>query len=418
MNHEQYFLEKRKDFPILNEKIRGEKLIYFDSAATSQKPKCVIHSLTNYYSTLNSNVHRGDHLLSQKSTDLYEETRESVANLLSTQSKNISFNAGATAGMNQVAYGLKHTFKAEDEIVITEMEHHSNMLIWIELAKELNLVLKVIPLDSNFGLDYKKANELINSKTKLVAFSHMSNVLGTINDVALISKLAHNVGALTLVDGCQGIVHTKVDVNNLDCDFYVFSAHKLYGPTGVGVLYGKNLNLLKPMFYGGGQIERVSLGLKQNSEPEIGTFDIKYLDAPFHLESGTPNVADIIGFKSALKYLDELELKKLHVWDLELGDYFLTKLQELGNDIVLYGKNTMVDRGNVFAFRYLDKHPTDICTFLDQFGIATRGGLHCAQPLHDKLGISGTIRVSFCFYNTKKEIDYFIESMKKIKGMF
>jgi cysteine desulfurase/selenocysteine lyase len=322
--------------------------------------------------------------------------------------------------MNQVAYGLKHTFSAGDEIVITEMEHHSNMLIWIELAKELQLVLKVIPLTDSFELDYAKVEELITSKTKLVAFSHMSNVLGTINDVKKLSLLAHSHGALTLIDGCQGIVHTQVDVKELDCDFYVFSAHKLYGPTGVGVLYGKDLSILKPMFYGGGQIQSVALnlGLKQKSEPKKSTFEVKYLDAPYHLESGTPNIADIIAFTSALKYLKEIDSKKLHEWDLELGNYFLHKVKELGDDFVLYGKKSMDKRGNVFAFRYLDTHPSDICTFLDQFGIATRGGLHCAQPLHDALGVSGTIRVSFCFYNTKIEIDYFIECMKKIKNMF
>jgi cysteine desulfurase/selenocysteine lyase len=264
-----------------------------------------------------------------------------------------------------------------------------------------------------------KAEELITKKTKLVAFSHMSNVLGTINDVALLSSLAHSHGALTLVDGCQGIVHTQVDVEKLNCDFYVFSAHKLYGPTGVGVLYGKNLAQLKPMFYGGGQIQSVALnlGLKQKSEPKKSTFEVKYLDAPFHLESGTPNIADIIGFNSALTYIGDIDSKKQEEWDLELGTYFLEKVKELGNDFVLYGKNTMEKRGNVFAFRYLDTHPSDICTFLDQFGIATRGGLHCAQPLHNALGVSGTIRVSFCFYNTKKEIDYFIECVKKIKEM-
>ena len=411
--HEQYFSELRKDFPIISQKVRGQNLVYFDSAATSQKPQCVIDALVEYYTKTNSNVHRGDHYLSQKSTDHYEEARERTAKLLGTTSDHIIFNGGATMGMNQVAYGLKHIFEEGDEIIITEMEHHSNMLVWLELAKELNLVVKVIPITKEFELDYKKVEELITKKTKLIAYSHMSNVLGTINNVKRISQIARSVNALTLVDGCQGIVHTQVKVNELDCDFYVFSAHKLYGPTGVGVLYAKNTEILKPMFYGGGQIQTVSLdGTSQENS------NISYLNGPARLESATPNIADIIAFSAALEYLEEIDQKKIEQYDHELGEYFLEKVKELGDDFKLYGKSIMENRGNVFSFRYLDKHPSDISTFLDQFGIATRGGFHCAEPLHNKLGINGTVRASFCFYNTKEEINYFIESMKKIKEMF
>ena len=410
---DHYFLQKRNEFPMLNQEIRNQKLVYFDSAATSQKPQCVIDSLVDYYTKINSNVHRGDHYLSQKSTDYYEEARIRTAKLLGTTSNHIIFNAGATMGMNQVAYGLKHIFEKGDEIIITEMEHHSNMLVWLELAKELNLIVKIIPITKEFELDYKKAEELITKKTKLIAYSHMSNVLGTINDVKRISQIARSVNALTLVDGCQGIVHTQVDVNELDCDFYVFSAHKLYGPTGVGVLYAKNTEILKPMFYGGGQIQTVILdGTSQENS------NISYLNGPARLESGTPNIADIIGFSAALEYLEEIDQKKIEQYDNELGKYFLEKINELGDDFKLYGKSIMENRGNVFSFRYLDKHPSDISTFLDQFGIATRGGFHCAEPLHKILNANGTVRISFCFYNTKQEIDYFIECMKNIKEMF
>lgn len=416
MNNEEYFLEKRNDFPILKETIRGQKLIYFDSAATSQKPQCMIDALTNYYTKINANVHRGDHYLSQTSTNYYELARENVAKLLGTTSQNIIFNSGATIGMNQVAYGLKHLFKDGDEIIITEMEHHSNMLIWLELAKELNLIIKVIPITKDFELDYNEAEKLITENTKLIAFSHMSNVLGTINDVKKIVKLAKKYNTFTLVDGCQGIVHTQVNVDEIGCDFYVFSAHKLYGPTGVGILYAKNTEILNPMYYGGGQIQSVTLNSLSMQNTIQG--DTKYLSGPSRLESGTPNIADIIAFNTSLEYLEKLDQDKIGEYDKTLGEYFLEKSKELGDDFKIYGKNTMNKRGNVFSFRYLNKHPSDIATFLDQFGIATRGGFHCSEPLHKALGINGTVRISFCFYNTKQEIDYFIECMKKIKEMF
>ncbi len=405
-NLDEYFNEIKSEFPIFNTKIDGSKLVYLDSAATGQKPNDVINALVNYYDNFNSNVHRGEHTLSQKSTDMFEHARERVANFINSSCENIVFTTGATHAITQVAFGLENYFEEGDEIVITEMEHHANIVTWKEIAKKNNLTLKFIPFKENFLLDYDEAQKIITSKTKLVAFSQMSNVLGTMNDSKKLISMAKKVGALTLIDGCQGIVHQGFDVKEFDCDFYVFSAHKLYGPTGVGVLYAKDFSLLRPLIFGGGQIEKVDL-----------VEDVIYSKPPYKFEAGTPNIADIIAFTKSFDFLDKVGIDKIRLYEEELGKYFLNKVSVLGNDFILYGPKTMENRGNVFSFSYAGIHSSDLCAFLDQFGIALRGGHHCAQPLHKKLGISGTARASLVFYNTKSDIDYLIESLKKIKEM-
>ncbi len=397
----------RDDFPILSQKVYGKPLVYFDNGATTQKPRVVIDTINKLLSEHNSNVHRGIHYLSEQMTQMYESARQKVQNFLNARhSHEIIFTSGATASINTVAYSFGEAYiKENDEIIVSEMEHHSNIVPWQMLCNRKGAKLRVIPITDKGELLLDEYKKLINSKTKLVAVVHVSNSLGTINPVKEIVAIAHKNNIPVLIDGAQAIQHGNIDVQDIDCDFYAFSGHKVYGPTGIGVLYGKErwLNEMPPYQGGGDMIERVKF--------EHTTYD----DLPFKFEAGTPNYIGAIGLSVALDYLTGIGLDNIQDYEKKLLDYGTTKLITL-NGLKLYG--AAENKICIFSFLLDNIHPYDTGMFLDKMGIAVRTGHHCTQPLWEHYKIDGTVRASLVFYNTFEEIDFLCEAVKKIQKMF
>ncbi len=393
----------RNDFPILQEKINGKPLIYFDNAATTQKPQVVIDALVNYYTRINSNIHRGAHHLAEKATAAYEETRQTIQSFIHAKhSEEIIFTKSTTEAINLVAHGWGRKFlQKNDEILISAMEHHADIVPWHILAEEKGIRVKIIPINDKGEIELDEYQKLLSPKTKLVCINHVSNTLGTINPIKEIIDLAHQAKAKVLIDGAQAVAHIDVDVQQLDCDFYTFSAHKLYGPTGVGVLYGKKeiLEKMNPFLGGGEMIKEVTY--------KKTTFN----DLPFKFEAGTPNIADVIAFKYAIDYLNSFNKKELAAYEHELLIYATQKLTSIpGLKIIGEAKEKIA----IIAFIIDGIHHFDIGTLLDQEGIAVRTGHHCTQPLMQRFHISGTTRASFAFYNTKKEIDKFVDTLYSV----
>lgn len=391
----------RADFPILKEKVNGKQLVYLDNAATGQKPQVVIDSLVNYYSTLNSNIHRGVHTLSQLATDAYEEARIKLQQHFNVKnSYEIIFTAGTTHSINIVSSGLEDILQKGDEIIVSAMEHHSNIVPWQMLCERTQAIMKVIPMNEEGELHMDAYDELLSSTTKLVFVNHVSNALGTINPIKEIIDKAHKVGAAVLIDGAQSCPHIKVDLQDLDVDFYVASAHKLYGPTGVGVLYGKEewLNRLPPYQGGGEMIKQVTF---ENTT---------YADLPHKFEAGTPNIAGVIAFGTAIDYLNNLGFENICAYENKLLQYATEKLLQI-DGLRIYG--TAANKTAVISFNVGEIHPYDIGAIIDKLGIAVRTGHHCAQPIMDFYKIPGTVRASFSFYNTFEEIDLLYDALNK-----
>ena len=395
----------RKDFPILNRTVNGQKLVYFDNAATSQTPQVVIDSIASYYSSYNSNIHRGVHSLSQEATNEYEESRiKFQKHLNADNSYEIIFTSGTTHAINLVANGFKKILNKGDEIIISQLEHHSNIVPWQMLCEETGAIIKVIPINDDGELIIKEYEKLLNIKTKIVFVNHVSNALGLINPVNEIIEKAHIFNAAVLIDGAQATPHMQIDVKKLDVDFYVTSTHKICGPTGVGVLYGKEkwLNKIPPYFGGGEMIEKVTLHKST------------YSGLPNKFEAGTPNISGVIASGVGLDYINNIGLENIANYENKLLNYATNKLLEIEN-MKIYGISK--NKTSVISFNINNIHPYDIGTILDKHGIAVRTGHHCAQPIMDYFNIPGTVRASFSFYNTKNEIDYFIESLKKSISM-
>ena len=392
----------RQQFPLLNREVKGKPLIYFDNAATSQKPQSVIDALVNYYTNYNANVHRGIHTLAEEATLAFEATRDAAQQFIHAASREqIIFTRGTTEGINLVAYTWgRQNINAGDEIIISTMEHHSNIVPWQILCEEKGAVLKVIPINDEGELLFDAYKKLLSQKTKLVSVVHVSNALGTINPVKQIIDAAHKTGALVLIDGAQSAVHLDIDVQQMDCDFFAFSSHKLYGPTGMGVLYGKK-HLLEamPVFHGGGEMIK-----------EVSFEKTTYNDLPYKYEAGTPNIADAIAFKSALDFIDETGKDNIRKHEEELLHYATKQLQQIPGLKII---GTAKEKASVVSFVIDNLHPQDIGILLDNRGIAVRTGHHCAQPLMHRFGITGTVRASFAVYNTKEEIDELIVGLQK-----
>jgi cysteine desulfurase/selenocysteine lyase len=393
--------EIRKDFPILKRKVNGQNLIYFDNAATSQTPKVVIDSIVYYYSNYNSNIHRGVHALSQEATDAYEGSRVKFQKHFNAKNSfEIIFTSGTTHSINLVANGFKKILKRDDEIIVSQLEHHSNIVPWQMLCEETGAKIKVIPIDHNGELIFTEFEKLLNAKTKVVFVNHISNALGVINPIKKIITKAHEYNAAVLIDGAQATPHMKIDVSELDVDFYVTSTHKICGPTGVGVLYGKEewLNKIPPFLGGGEMIDKVTF--------EKST----YAGLPNKFEAGTPNISGVIASGVAIDYLNGIGLDNINEYEKDLLDYATSKLLEI-KDLKIYGVSE--EKTAVISFNVGQIHPYDIGSIVDKLGIATRTGHHCAQPIMDYFKIPGTIRISFSFYNTKEEIDIFIKALNK-----
>ncbi|MEI3605497.1 cysteine desulfurase [Pseudogracilibacillus sp. SE30717A] len=396
----------RKQFPILDQEVNGHPLVYLDSSATSQKPIPVIEAVDNYYRLTNSNVHRGVHTLGSRATDLYEGAREKVRRFINARSTaEIIFNRGTTTGINMVAqsYGLQNV-KADDEIVITPMEHHSNIIPWQQVAKITGATLKYIPLQEDGTVSIENVKNTITDKTKIVAITHLSNVLGTINPVKEIAKIAHENGAIIAVDGAQSAPHMKVDVQDLDCDFYTFSGHKMCAPTGIGVLYGKEelLQQMEPVEFGGEMIDFVE------------KYDSTWKELPWKFEGGTPIIAGAIGLGAAIDFLTDIGMDNILQHDKKLAKYAQERLNEI-EGLTIYGPK---DRAALVTFNLDDVHPHDVSTVLDMEGIAVRAGHHCAQVLMKWLDVSATARASMYLYNTEEDIDRLAEGLVKTKEYF
>ena len=395
----------RNDFPILKRKVNGCPFIYFDNAATSQKPSKVIASITDYYENYNSNIHRGVHTVSQEATDAYENARKKIQKHFNAKySEEIILTSGTTHSINLVANGFTSLLNSNDEILISELEHHSNIVPWQMMCEKNGAKLKVIPLKDNGELDYESFLKKLSKRTKVVFVNHVSNALGTINPIKKIISESHKHGAGVLIDGAQASSHLKADLQDLNVDFYTTSAHKLCGPTGIGMLYGKKEWLEKlPPYQGGG--EMIS---------EVTFEKTTYAELPNKFEAGTPNIVGAIGFGNALDYLNEVGFEKIESYETELLDYATARLKSIPN-LKIYGEAK--NKTSVISFNIGELHSYDLGTILDKYGIAVRTGQHCAQPVMDFFGISGTVRASFSFYNTKEEIDYFYESLKKAVAM-
>ncbi len=389
----------RNDFPIFSN--QADDFVYLDSSATTLKPKRVIDAVTNYYTNYSANVHRSIYKMGEKATAAYEGSRKKVADFIKAESNSIIFTKGTTESINLVAYAwARKNLKEGDEILLTEMEHHSNLIPWQLCAKETGAVLKHIPFNDDGTLDLSEPEKWFTKKTKLVAVIHQSNVFGTINPVKEIIKMAHDVGALVLVDAAQSVPHQKVDVQDMNCDFLAFSGHKMLGPTGVGVLYGRPeiLETMDP-FLGGGEMIRT-----------VSFTESTWNDIPWKFEAGTPNVAQAIGLGAAIDYINSIGLEQIHRHEQELLNYALTKMQEIP-ELTIYGAALV--RGAVISFNVENVHPHDLSQLLDNDGIAIRAGHHCAQPIMKKLGVSATGRSSFYLYNSKEDIDRLCESIVK-----
>ncbi|MDG1730999.1 MAG: cysteine desulfurase [Algibacter sp.] len=395
----------RKDFPILSRKVNGKPLVYFDNAATSQTPQQVIDAIVDYYSNYNANIHRGVHTLSQEATDLYEQSRLKIqAHFNAKFSHEIIFTSGTTHSINLVANGFSSLLKKGDEIIVSALEHHSNIVPWQMLCKRTGATLKVIPMNEDGELVMSEFDKLLSENTKLVFVNHISNALGTINPIEYIIEKTHAVGAAILIDGAQSTPHMKPDVQALDVDFYVTSAHKICGPTGVGMLYGKEAWLKKlPPYQGGGEMIA-----------EVTFEKTTYADLPHKFEAGTPNICGGIAFGAAIDYMNAVGFDNIAAYENELLEYSTEKLLEI-DGLKIYG--TSKHKTSVISFNLEGIHPYDVGTILDKLGIAVRTGHHCAQPIMDFYKIPGTVRASFAFYNTKAEIDILVEGVKKAKMM-
>ncbi len=395
----------RSDFPILRQEMNKKPLIYFDNGATTQKPKQVVDRIAKYYLEENSNVHRGVHTLSQKATELYEGAREYVRKFINAQDINeIIFTRGTTESVNLLATALKPWILKSDEVVVTVMEHHSNFVPWQQLCELTGAKLKIVPVERNGELDLEMLEKMLNPYTKLLAVTHISNVLGTVNPVKKIVKIAKNKGVPVLIDGAQAIAHTKIDVQDLGCDFYAFSGHKVYAPMGIGVLYGKFnwMRRLPPYQFGGEMIKDVTF--------EKTTFN----ELPYKYEAGTPNVEGALALQTALQYIEALGLENIARYEDELLRYAEDKITKIPG-VRIIGQAKM--KSGALSFLVDGTHPYDVGMLLDKMGVAVRTGHHCAQPLMEFLGIPGTVRASFALYNTEEEIDLFENALKKAVGM-
>jgi len=398
----------RRDFPILKRKVNNKKLVYFDNAASSQKPIQVIEAMAEYYYNHHANVHRGAHTLSVEATMMYEQARNKVAGFLNAaNSESVVFCRNTTEAFNLFAYSWARTYlRPGDEIIIDDAEHHANVVPWHLISKETGIVIKSISLKDDYRLDLQHYKSLLNDKTKLVSIAHMSNVLGTINPIAKIADLAHEFGALMIVDGAQAAPHIKVDVQALGADFYALSGHKMLAPTGVGAFWAKpELLRSMPPFLGGGEMIR-----------KVSISESSYADIPMRFEAGTPNIAEAIGLGAAIDYLNNVGMENVLEHDQSLTNYALNKLEPL-DGISLYGP-VGSDRGGIISFNIDGVHPHDVATALDQEGIAIRAGHHCAQPLMKALAVQSTARASFYIYNTESEVDVFVEALIKTRDFF
>ncbi|MBW3111055.1 MULTISPECIES: cysteine desulfurase [Bacillaceae] len=401
--------EIRKQFPILDQEVNGHPLVYLDSAATSQKPVSVIEAMNDYYRGYNSNVHRGVHTLGTRATDGYEGAREKVRNFINASStQEVIFTRGTTTAINTVAasYGRANLTEG-DEIVITHMEHHSNIIPWQQLAKETGATLKYVPLQEDGTIAIEDVKETVTPQTKIVSIMMVSNVLGTMNPIKEITRIAHENDAVMVVDGAQAAPHMKVDVQDLDCDFFAFSGHKMVGPTGIGVLYGKkkHLNKMEPVEFGGEMIDFV--GLQESTWKEL----------PWKFEGGTPIIAGAIGLGAAIDFLEQVGLHNIEEHEHKLAAYALNKMSEV-EGMTIYGPNDPGQRAGLVTFNIDDVHPHDVATVLDAEGIAVRAGHHCAQPLMKWLNVSATARASFYLYNTEEDIDKLVAGLVKTKEFF
>jgi len=400
-------LEIRTDFPILSRTIHNKPLIYFDNGATSQTPTQVIEAIVHYYSYQNANIHRGVHTLSQEATDAYEEARKKLQRHFNARkSSEILFTAGTTHGINLVANGYGTLMQEGDEVIISASEHHSNIVPWQLACQRSGATLKVIPMNEKGILDLEVYNQLLNKRTKIVCVQHVSNALGNIHPIEEIIEKAHRVGAVVLVDGAQAAPHLQPDMQTLDVDFYAVSAHKMYGPTGVGALYGKEELLLQlPPYQGGGEMIK-----------EVHFEESTYADLPYKFEAGTPNICGGIAFGATIDYIQQLGMEAIATHEHKLLEYAIAKLQNI-EGITLYGNDDLSKRTAVISFNLQNIHPYDVGVILDQLGIAVRTGHHCAQPIMDFYCIPGTVRASFAVYNTFEEIDTFVEAVKKAQKM-
>ena len=393
----------RDDFPILKSRINNHQLVYFDNAATTQKPQSVIDGISNYYKSYNANIHRGIHSLAEKATEEFEETRSLVKEFINASSENeIIFTRGTTEGINLISSSLsKFYFNEGDEIIISEMEHHSNIVPWQMIADENKLNLKVINVSENGEIDMDHFNSLISEKTKLVSIVYISNTLGTINPVKKIVEKCKENNILSVVDGAQSSAHKKIDVTDLNCDFYVFSAHKMYGPTGVGVVYGKEEILEKmPPYMGGGEMIK-----------DVSFSNTSYNNLPYKFEAGTPNIGDVIGFKEAINYIKNIGIDDIETYEISLKKYTEDALKKIDGIKVV---GTAKDKVGIFSFTTEKVHYYDLGLLLDAKGIALRTGHHCTQPLMDKYSLDGTARLSLAIYNSTEEVDYFVESLSNL----
>ncbi len=397
----------KKDFPVLNQIVNDEPLVYLDNAATTQKPLKVLAAIKDYYENDNANVHRGVHTLAERATEKYEAAREKVRQFINAKStKEVLFTRGTTTSINWVAQFAGQILKTGDEIVISIMEHHSNIVPWQEVAKKTGAILKFVYLKDG-QLDMDDLGKKITNQTKFVSIAHVSNVLGTINPVEEITKIAHEHGAYMVVDGAQSTPHMAIDLQKMDVDFFAFSGHKMMGPTGIGVLYGKEelLNQFEPVEFGGEMIDFV---YESHST---------WTELPWKFEAGTPNIAGAIALGAAIDYIQELGIDQIHQHEIELIDYLMPKLQEI-EGLKIYGPKDNVKRGGLIAFNIEGLHPHDVATALDMEGVAVRAGHHCAQPLLNYLETPATARASFYLYNTKADCDKLVEALKKTKEFF
>ncbi|STP29406.1 class V aminotransferase [Enterococcus durans] len=399
----------RQDFPILFQEVNDEPLVYLDNAATTQKPKAVLDALTDYYEHENANVHRGVHTLAERATHSYEAAREKVRSFINaSETAEVLFTRGTTTSLNWVARSFGEQFIHEgDEILISYMEHHSNVIPWQQLAKKTGASLKYIELTEEGFLDMEKAKELINSNTKIVSIAHVSNVLGVINPVEELAQMIHEQGGILVVDGAQSTPHMAIDVQQIDCDFFAFSGHKMCGPTGIGVLYGKRkwLEQMEPVEFGGEMIDFVEL------------YDSTWKELPWKFEAGTPNIAGAIALGHAIDYLEAIGMENIHHYEEELVAYVLPKLQQI-EGLTIYGPQDPAKRTGVIAFNLDGLHPHDVATALDMEGVAVRAGHHCAQPLLKYLQVAATARASFYFYNTKQDADRLVDAILATKEFF
>lgn len=397
----------RRDFPILMRKIRGKRLAYLDNAATTQKPAKVIEAIAEYYRRYNANIHRGAYLLSEEATAAYEEAHAKVARFIGAEeTASIIFTRNCTEAINLVAYSWGRTFlKPGDRIVLTQMEHHSNLVPWLQLAKEKGIEIAYWPIEKDGTLDLGRLDSLLGDKTRLVSVTHVSNVLGTTNPVREIAERAHQAGAAILIDAAQSVPHFAVNVQELDCDFLAFSGHKMLGPTGIGVLYAKTkwLEKMPPFLSGGDMISDVTFE------------EARWNELPWKFEAGTPNIAGGIGLAAAIDYLSAIGMEAVWRHEQQLVEYTLARLKEM-EDIRIFGPLSM--RGGVISFELKGIHPHDLATFMDMEGVAIRAGHHCAQPLMSILGVPATARVSFYLYNNKEDVDHFIQALNKAKEYF